>query len=72
MYAHPDCTQDEIDAWTEMYGLTLSEDAGAMEAQQPGLRSNLVPNGRLMTSRESAISAFHWLVWRAFAEALAG
>lgn len=72
MYAHPDCTQDEIDAWTEMYGLTLSEDAGAMEAQQPGLRSNLVPNGRLMTSRESAISAFHGLVWRAFAEALAG
>lgn len=70
MYAREGSSQAEIDRWMRMYAQTLQEDAGAMEAQQPGLRSNLVPNGRLMPSRESAISAFHHLVWRSFAEAL--
>jgi phenylpropionate dioxygenase-like ring-hydroxylating dioxygenase large terminal subunit len=70
MYAREGSPPGEIDEWMRMYAMTLSEDAGAMEAQQPGLRSNLVPNGRLMPSRESAISAFHHLVWRSFADAL--
>jgi len=41
-----------------------------MEAQQPGLRSNMIPHGRLMPSRESAISAFHRQVWTAMAGVL--
>ena len=70
MYAAPGLTQTEIDEWMAMYGMTLQEDARAMEAQQPGLRSNMIPNGRLMPSRESAISAFHRQVWTAMAEVL--
>jgi hypothetical protein len=48
----------------------LAEDADAIRAQQPGLRSDLVPGGRLMPSRESSITAFHRLVWRAYADTL--
>jgi phenylpropionate dioxygenase-like ring-hydroxylating dioxygenase large terminal subunit len=70
MYAAPGLSQNEIDEWMAMYGMTLQEDARAMEAQQPGLRSNMIPHGRLMPSRESAISAFHRQVWTAMAEVL--
>ena len=40
--------------------------------QQPGLRSQMVPNGRLMPASESAISRFHRMVFEAFAEVLNG
>lgn len=70
MYVRPDCTQSEIDEWVEMYTRTLDEDAEAVRVQQPGLRSRMVPHGRLMPSRESAILWFHRLVWSAFREAL--
>ena len=70
MYAAPGLSQTEIDEWMSMYGMTLQEDARAMEVQQPGLRSNMIPHGRLMPSRESAISAFHRQVWTAVADVL--
>jgi phenylpropionate dioxygenase-like ring-hydroxylating dioxygenase large terminal subunit len=70
MYVAPDLSQDAIDDWLRMYNDTLAEDAVAMQAQQPGLRSNLVPKGRLMPSREAPITAFHRLVWDAYAAAL--
>lgn len=71
MYAAPGLSRADIDGWLGMYGRTLQEDAGAMEAQQPGLRSNMIPQGRLMPSRESAISAFHRQVWSTIADVLA-
>jgi phenylpropionate dioxygenase-like ring-hydroxylating dioxygenase large terminal subunit len=70
MFVAPDLERHEIDEWLRMYAETLAEDAEAMQAQQPGLRSDLVPRGRLMPSRESSITAFHRLVWRAYGEAL--
>jgi phenylpropionate dioxygenase-like ring-hydroxylating dioxygenase large terminal subunit len=70
MYAAPGLTQTEIDEWMRMYAMTLQEDAGAMQAQQPGLRSDMIAYGRLMPSRESAIAAFHRQVWTAMADVL--
>ena len=71
MYVHPDCPEGFMDEWVEMYNQTLMEDSNVVRAQQPGLRSRMVPYGRLMPSRESAISHFHRLVWESFREALA-
>ena len=55
----------------EMYNLTLTEDAEAVRVQQPGLRSRMVPHGRLMSFSESSIAYFHRLVWQALSEAVA-
>lgn len=71
MYVHPDCTEEEMAEWTEMYNQTLTEDAQTVLVQQPGLRSRMVPYGRLMPSRESAISHFHHMVWESISGALA-
>jgi len=70
MYVAPELSPGAIDEWLRMYNDTLAEDARAMQAQQPGLRSNLVPKGRLMPSREAPITAFHRLVWNAYRAAL--
>jgi phenylpropionate dioxygenase-like ring-hydroxylating dioxygenase large terminal subunit len=70
VYVHPDVPADEVEQWVDMYNQTLLEDAEAVSVQQPGLRSRMVPHGRLMPSRESAICAFHRMVWDAFREAL--
>jgi phenylpropionate dioxygenase-like ring-hydroxylating dioxygenase large terminal subunit len=70
MYVHPDLGEQAMEDWVEMYNRTLSEDADAVRVQQPGLRSRMVPNGRLMPGSESSISSFHRMVFDAFAEAL--
>lgn len=70
MYVHPDCDEETISHWTEMWNQTLEEDTEAVGLQQPGLRSQMVPHGRLMPASESAIARFHRMVWEAFAEAL--
>jgi phenylpropionate dioxygenase-like ring-hydroxylating dioxygenase large terminal subunit len=70
MYVHPEADEADVAEWVEMYDKVLTEDAEAVLVQQPGLRSRMVPYGRLMPSRESAISHFHRMVWNAFAEAL--
>lgn len=65
MWVHPDADEDDVAEWVEMYNRTLTEDSQAVLVQQPGLRSRMVPYGRLMPSRESAISHFHRMVWDA-------
>jgi phenylpropionate dioxygenase-like ring-hydroxylating dioxygenase large terminal subunit len=70
MYVRPDLDDAFMQEWSEMYDRTLREDAEVVRLQQPGLRSRMVPNGRLMPSRESAIAHFHRMVWEAFSEAL--
>ena len=49
---------------------TLSEDTVAVGLQQPGLRSQMVPHGRLMPASEPAIARFHRMVWENFSEIL--
>jgi phenylpropionate dioxygenase-like ring-hydroxylating dioxygenase large terminal subunit len=71
MFAHPDADDDAIAHSMEMWNRTLSEDTQAVGLQQPGLRSQMVPHGRLMPASESAIARFHRMVWEAFSEALA-
>jgi phenylpropionate dioxygenase-like ring-hydroxylating dioxygenase large terminal subunit len=70
MFIQPGLSDAEVEHRLEMYTLTLSEDAEAVRIQQPGLRSRMVPHGRLMPSRESAIIAFHRMVWEAIREGL--
>ena len=55
-----------------MWNATLEEDAEVVRLQQPGLRSQMVPNGRLMPASESAIARFHRMVFESFAEVLNG
>jgi len=69
VYVHPDCDEQFVQDWMEMYNLTLAEDAAAVAVQQPGLRSRMVPHGRLMPASESSIAYFHGLVWEALSEA---
>ena len=40
-----------VDEWIEMYNRTIAEDAQAVLVQQPGLRSRMVPHGRLMPAQ---------------------
>jgi hypothetical protein len=70
MYVHPDCDEETVGHWTEMWNQTLQEDTEVVGLQQPGLRSQMVPHGRLMPASESAISRFHRMVWESFAQAL--
>jgi len=63
MFVRPGLSEQEVERRLEMYTLTLEEDAEAVRIQQPGLRSRMVAHGRLMPSRESAIIAFHRMVW---------
>ncbi len=69
-YVRPGLEQSFVDDWVEMYNRTLTEDAHAVLVQQPGLRSKMVPHGRLMPGSESAISRFHRMVWESFKESL--
>ena len=68
MFTHPDYDQQTLDERLEMWNATLEEDQEVVLLQQPGLRSQMVPNGRLMPASESAISRFHRMVFEAFAE----
>jgi phenylpropionate dioxygenase-like ring-hydroxylating dioxygenase large terminal subunit len=70
-FVNPECDDAFVSEWIEMYNRTLSEDAQAVLLQQPGLRSRMVPHGRLMPASESSISHFHRLVWQAMSDALA-
>jgi phenylpropionate dioxygenase-like ring-hydroxylating dioxygenase large terminal subunit len=69
-FVNPACDDDFVEEWIEMYNRTLAEDAQAVLVQQPGLRSRMVPHGRLMPGSESSIAHFHRLVWRAISDAL--
>ena len=69
-FVNPECDATFVDEWLEMYNLTIAEDCGAVLVQQPGLRSRMVPNGRLMPASESSIAHFHRLVWKSIAEAV--
>jgi hypothetical protein len=71
MYVRPDLDSGFVDEWVELYTRTIAEDVAVVRIQQPGLRSGMVPHGRLMPSRESAIAYFHRMVWNAMSEALA-
>lgn len=70
MYVRKGAGEAEVAAWAEMYNQTLLEDAEAVRLQQPGLSSGMVPHGRLMPSRESAILSFHRLVVDSMREGL--
>jgi phenylpropionate dioxygenase-like ring-hydroxylating dioxygenase large terminal subunit len=71
MYVHPDLSPEQTEEWVEMWNRTIVEDTEAVLLQQPGLRSQMVPHGRLMPASESAIARFHRMVWESFSEALA-
>lgn len=70
MYVHPDRDPESVAQWAEMWNRTLEEDTDAVGLQQPGLRSQMVPHGRLMPASESAIARFHRMVWEEVAGAL--
>ena len=71
MYVDPALAPKKAEEWVEMWNQTLSEDTEAVLLQQPGLRSQMVPHGRLMPASESAIARFHRMVWESFSDALA-
>jgi phenylpropionate dioxygenase-like ring-hydroxylating dioxygenase large terminal subunit len=72
MFTHPDYDQQTLDERLQMWNATLEEDQEVVLLQQPGLRSQMVPNGRLMPASESAISRFHRMVFDAFSNAQNG
>jgi hypothetical protein len=70
VFTHPDVEQQFAEDWMEMYNQTLLEDKEVVLVQQPGLRSNMVPFGRLLPQSESPILHFHKLVRAALAAAV--
>ena len=70
MFVRPGLDEGQVTDWLSMLDQTLTEDTVAVGLQQPGLRSQMVPNGRLMPASESAISRFHRMVWENFSEIL--
>jgi phenylpropionate dioxygenase-like ring-hydroxylating dioxygenase large terminal subunit len=72
VYSHPDADEEFVQSWMEMYNQTLIEDKEVVLVQQPGLRSNMVPHGRLLPRSESPIMHFHQLVRDALAGSLPG
>lgn len=71
MYVRPGLDETMVADWIGMLDQTLTEDTHAVALQQPGLRSQGVPHGRLMPASESAISRFHRMVFENLAEILA-
>jgi phenylpropionate dioxygenase-like ring-hydroxylating dioxygenase large terminal subunit len=67
VFSHPDAEEQDVLDWMEMYNQTLIEDKEVVLVQQPGLRSNMVPYGRLLPRSESSIMHFHRLVRDALA-----
>ena len=67
VFSHPDAGEQFVQDWMEMYNQTLLEDKEVVLVQQPGLRSNMVPYGRLLPRSESPIMHFHRLVRAALA-----
>jgi phenylpropionate dioxygenase-like ring-hydroxylating dioxygenase large terminal subunit len=63
IWVRPGLDADFVEQWMEMHRKTLEEDVVAMVGQQPGLRAGLLPNGRLLTTSESAIHNFHLQLW---------
>ena len=70
MYVRPELDEEQADEWVSMWNQTLTEDSAAVLLQQPGLRSAMVPHGRIMAASESAIARFHQMVWESFREIL--
>jgi phenylpropionate dioxygenase-like ring-hydroxylating dioxygenase large terminal subunit len=70
MFVRPEADETEVTDWLTMLDQTLTEDTHAVGLQQPGLRSQMVPHGRLMPASESAIARFHRIVWESFTEIL--
>ena len=50
-----------------MYDKTFEEDADVVRVQQAGLKSQMIPYGRLLPKSESPIRHFHRLVHDALA-----
>jgi phenylpropionate dioxygenase-like ring-hydroxylating dioxygenase large terminal subunit len=71
MFVRPELDEAQVADWLSMLDETLTEDTHAVALQQPGLRSQMVPHGRLMPASESAISRFHRMVWDNLSEILA-
>jgi choline monooxygenase len=61
-YVSPDLGDAELEAWLDDWNRTFEEDRDVVGAQHVGLRSRMVPFGRLLPASESAISHFHRLV----------
>jgi phenylpropionate dioxygenase-like ring-hydroxylating dioxygenase large terminal subunit len=70
MYVRPGLDEELVTDWIGMLDQTLTEDTEAVAIQQPGLRSQMVPHGRLMPASESAISRFHRMVFENLSEIL--
>ena len=64
VYAHPQADETFVADWMEMYDKTFEEDADVVRVQQAGLRSQMIPYGRLLPKSESPIRHFHRLVLR--------
>ena len=67
VYAHPQAEEAFVADWMEMYSKTFDEDADVVRVQQAGLRSQMIPYGRLLPKSESPIRHFHRLVYDALA-----
>jgi hypothetical protein len=67
VYSHPQADETFVADWMEMYNKTFAEDADVVRVQQAGLRSQMIPFGRLLPKSESPIRHFHRLVYDALA-----
>ena len=67
VYSHPQADETFVADWMEMYDKTFAEDADVVRVQQAGLRSQMIPYGRLLPKSESPIRHFHRLVYDALA-----
>ena len=62
VYSHPEADESFVADWMEMYNKTFEEDCEVVRVQQAGLKSQMVPYGRLLPKSESPIRHFHRLV----------
>jgi len=61
-YVSPELSERELEGWLDDWNRTLEEDRDVVAAQHNGLKSRMVPFGRLLPASESAIAHFHRLV----------
>jgi hypothetical protein len=62
VFSHTEAEEQFVQDWMEVYNQTLIEDKEVVLAQQPRLRSNMVPYGRSLPRSEGPIMHFHRLV----------
>jgi choline monooxygenase len=72
VWSREELDDEIVSEWAAFHNRALEEDIDVVGRLQPALRSNVVPQGRLLAESEVCVAYFQRMVLDAFSEALSG